>query len=316
MAGSKGCQDDFASFVIFALNSILLIMSILGLVGVGYVWVTQNNLQGGGEAALSVVIPEFVLITGIVVIVLVMVIALLGIIATACQMKENKEGGGKICAKPGSKDWWYSCGMTIYVFLCVFAFFFLLAVAIVAGVYSDKLSQFSSLDNVRDQGDSWLDKLEAKTESQVIKLADKYPITWNNTQAAMGCCGWSINEQNNITAFTNSKCCNDKTVVNSVNVIGKVEFDYAGCKEDGDGKVYTCEGIVATRIKGNLVKASISTAALALLQLSLAICGCVVRFPKLFAYCNICKKKTDSESVAPSETEVTKFKKTESSGDI
>merc|ERR1711939_726491 len=64
-----------------------------------------------------------------------------------------------------------------------------------------------------------------------------------------------------------------------------------GCRKDSNDKVYTCEGIVASYIQGNLVKTSISSAALAIVQLALAICGCVVRYPKCFAYCDVCKKK-------------------------
>merc|ERR1711943_4056 len=76
---------------IFALNSILLILTILGLVGSIYVWVMQADLVEGGQQALSVAIPEFMLVTAIFVCCVVMSIALLGIIATALQMKENKD---------------------------------------------------------------------------------------------------------------------------------------------------------------------------------------------------------------------------------
>merc|ERR1711934_907473 len=151
-------------------------------------------------------------------------------------------------------------GLAVYVFLCIFAFFFLLAVAIVCGVYSDKMTNFNSLDNARDQGDQWIDTI--------------------------GCCGWNI-ENGNVTAFSNSKCCHDSNVVTSLNVIGKLELDVPGCRKDSSEKVYTCEGIVASYIQGNLVKTSISSAALAIVQLALAICGCVVRYPKCFAYCNV-----------------------------
>jgi hypothetical protein len=183
----------------------------------------------------------------------------------------------------------HSCGLAVYVFLCIFAFFFLLAVAVVCGVYSDKMTNFNSLDNVRDQGDQWMDTFEQKLTTQVLSLSEKYPITWNKTQEAIGCCGWNI-ENGNVTAFSNSKCCHDGNVVTSVNVIGKLQLDVAGCRKDSKGEVYTCEGIVASYIQGNLVKTSISSAALAIVQLALAICGCVVRYPKCFAYCD-CKKK-------------------------
>jgi len=263
----------------------------------------------GGQQALSVAIPEFILITAIFVCCVVMSIALLGIISTALQMKENKDIAememptakdkpgreAKLAAKK------HACchlwGLAVYVFLCIFAFFFLLAVSIVCGVYSDKMTNFNSLDNVRDQGDQWIDRFEAKLTKQVLSLSEKYPVTWNKTQEAIGCCGWNV-ENGNVTAFSNSKCCHDSNVVTSVNVIGKFELDFAGCRKDSNKKVYTCEGIVASYIKGNLVKTSISSAALGLVQLALAICGCVVRYPKLFAYCNLCKKKN---AVSPTE---------------
>lgn len=310
MAGTKGCNDDFAAFVIIILNAILLIMSILGLVGISYVWVMQSDLKGGGEQALTVAIPEFILVLGIVMSACVMAISILGIVATCLQMKENKEGGGKNCAKVGSKDWCFSCGMTIYICLSVIAFLCLLSVAIVTGVYSDKMTQFNSLDNVRDEGDAWIDKFETKLEDQVLKLAKKYPKTWNSTQASIGCCGWSIQSNGNVSAFTNSKCCQDVTITSSVNIIGKVNFDYSGCRDDSSGKVYTCQGVIASYIQGNLVKTSISTAALAFLQLALAICGCVVRYPKLFPCCN-CPKKTNPNAVEPTETEIRSFNSAE-----
>jgi len=268
----------------------------------------------GGQQALSVAIPEFILITVIFVGCVVMSIALLGIISTALQMKENKDiaNGEKTAEtvpqrKPGreaklaanKRQCCHLWGLAVYVFLCIFAFFFLLAVAIVCGVYSDKMTNFNSLDNARDQGDQWIDTFEQKLTNQVLSLSDKYPVTWNKTQETIGCCGWNI-ENGNVTAFSNSKCCHDSNVVTSVNVIGKLELDVAGCRKDSsNGKVYTCEGIVASYIQGNLVKTSISSAALAIVQLALAICGCVVRYPKLFEYCNICKKRN---TVSPTDT--------------
>ena len=268
---------------------------------------------------MSVAIPEFILVTAIFGSCVVMSIALLGIIATALQMKENKDianaektteiempapkhkpdsteaGDAEIVAKKPCCHLW---GLAVYVFLCIFAFFFLLAVAIVCGVYSDKMTNFNSLDNVRDQGDQWMDTLEQKLTKQVLSLSEKYPITWNKTQESIGCCGWNI-ENGNVTAFSNSKCCHDSNVVTSVNVIGKLELDVPGCRKDSNEKVYTCEGIVASYIQGNLVKTSISSAALAIVQLALAICGCVVRYPKCFAYCDVCKKR---DAVAPTDT--------------
>jgi len=320
MAGQKGCQDDFAAFIIFALNSILLILTILGLVGSIYVWVMQADLVEGGQQALSVAIPEFILILAIFVSCVVMSIALLGIIATALQMKENKDNrDGEETGEmemPGStrqtaskkandaakKPCCYLWGLAVYVFLCIFAFFFLLAVAIVCGVYSDKMTNFNSLDSVKDQGNQWMGTLEEQLTKQVLSLSEKYPITWNKTQEAIGCCGWNI-ENGNVTAFSNSKCCHDSNVVTSVNVIGKLELDVPGCRKDSNEKVYTCEGIVASYIQGNLVKTSISSAALAIVQLALAICGCVVRYPKCFAYCDVCKKKKSEKDATWTDVE-------------
>merc|ERR1712032_937297 len=199
-------------------------------------WVMQADLVEGGQKALSVAIPEFILATAIFVSCVVMSIALLGIIATALQMKENKDNRdgektaemempapkhkpasreGKDAAKKPCCHLW---GLAVYVFLCIFAFFFLLAVAIVCGLYSDKMTNFNSLDTVKDQGDQWIDAFEQKLTKQVLSLSEKYPITWNKTQETIGCCGWNI-ENGNVTAFSNSKCCHDSNVVTSVNVI-------------------------------------------------------------------------------------------------
>merc|ERR1719183_61262 len=276
----------------------------------------QSDLNKVGEQALSVAIPEFILVTAIFVSCCVLAIALLGIIATALQMKENKDiADGKKPVEiavpkditPGSAEERaaklalkkHKCchlwGLAVYVFLCIFAFFFLLAVGIVCGAYSDKMANFNSIDTVKDKGDAWIDTFEKKLTDQVLTLSKEYPITWNNTQAAIGCCGWNV-DNGNVTAFSNSKCCHDSSVITSVNVIGKLKADVAGCRKDSNGKVYTCEGIVATYIQGNLVKTSISSIALSIVQLALAICGCVVRYPQLFAYCDVCKKRA---AVAP-----------------
>lgn len=303
MGGAAGCNDDFAAFVLLALNSILLICSLVGIAAVSYIWVMQADLVAGGEQALSGYVPEFILIAFLAVLLVVLAVALLGLIATSLQMKENKEGGGKTCAKIGSKDWCYSCGMTIYVFLCVFAFLFLLCVAFVAGIYSDKMAQFNSVSKVTDVSDAWIDTLETKMTTQVLKLADKYPKTWVRTQDTIGCCGWNANATGFVTAVTDGKCCKGTNVTNTVNIMGKFTLDYDGCRTDSDKKVYTCEGIVATQIKDNLVKTSITSALLAFLQLALGICGCVVRYPKLFPCCN-CKKKNKSSTVGVESTQV------------
>jgi len=324
MAGNKGCQDDFASCVLFVLNSILLVLTLLGLAGIIFVWLSQADVVEARNYELNVAIPEFILSTGIVVLLLVMSVALLGLIATAIQMRQNKldrektelnqmeteaeadsdddDGKKKDVKKKGCCHMW---GLGVYVFLCILAFFFLLAVAIVCGVYSDKMDNFNKLDTVKDKGDAWIDAFETKVATQVLKAADKFPITWNNTQAAMGCCGWNI-ENGNLTANTNAKCCHGNAVVSSATAIGKIKIDGTGCQLDGEKQVFTCEGVVAAHIKGNLVKASISTAALAFLQLALAICGCVVRYPQCFTYCNLCcKKKKSQNQVNPNPDEET-----------
>jgi len=345
MTGAKGCQDDFAAGVIFVLNSILLILTLLGLVGAIYVWITQADLVEG-QQALSVAVPEFILITAIFVSIVVMSVALLGIIATALQMKENKDIAdgkikpGEINVKPaksaemtvpkpapGSKEEReaklaakkHKCchlwGLAVYVLLCILAFFFLLAVSIVCGAYSDKMANFNSLDTVKDKGDQWIDTFEEKLTKQVLSLSEKYPITWDKTQETMGCCGWNV-DNGTVTAFSNSTCCHNSKVITSVNVIGKLEANVAGCRKDGNEKVYTCEGIVATYIQGNLVKTSISSMALAIVQLALAICGCVVRYPQCFAYCDIKKKKSKNAVQPTEETPVQRIKPTESGGMI
>lgn len=192
--------------------------------------------------------------------------------------------------------------MGVYVFLCILAFFFLLAVGIVCGIYSDKMSNFNQLDVVKDKGDAWIDTFETKVSTQVLSLAEKFPKTWNSTQTAIGCCGWNILEDGTLTADTNSKCCHGHKVVSSSTAIGKINIDATGCQMDGDKQVFTCEGVVAAHIKGNLVKACICSVALAFLQLSLAICGCVVRYPQCFTYCD-CKKKKSANAVEPAEEE-------------
>merc|ERR1711939_933989 len=261
----------------------------------------------------------------------------------------------------------------VYTLLCLLGFLLLFSLAIVAGVYSDKMTQFSSLDTVREQGDQWLDVLEETIETQVLKLADKYPITWNQTQEVAGCCGWNVidaeitttpaaDAENDatdaqdateapggteaadatdappvdggrraldetetantedtdntddttdtavalsaqtVTGWTNSKCCHNADVVNSVNIIGKVEFEVQGCRTNDAGDVYTCEGVVATYIKDNLVKTCVFCVVLAILQLTLAVCAFVVACPHACACCN--KKKKKINTVHPTETRV------------
>merc|ERR1712187_832044 len=241
----------------------------------------------------------------------------------AADPKQSKDGKNSKLAKKLSKKKHPCChswGLGVYVFLCIFAFFFLLAVAIVADIYSDKMTNFNSIDKVKDKGDEWLDTFESKLTKQVLNLAEKYPKTWNKTQAAIGCCGWNFAKEDDtttttaateapvkvgiLTGNTNSKCCQNRNVVTSVNIIGKVNLDVGGCRKDDSDNVYTCEGVVATHIQGNLVKTSICSAVLSIVQLALAICGCVVRYPKLFAYCNCKKKGAKGEKVEPEVTQV------------
>merc|ERR1711959_332504 len=86
------------------------------------------------------------------------------------------------------------------------------AVGIVAGAYSDKMSEFSTLDNVRGQGEDWLSMLEDKLETEVLSLADKFPKTWNQTQAVAGCCGWSVIEATTVAAATDAAAAGTTTL--------------------------------------------------------------------------------------------------------
>merc|ERR1711939_1116429 len=88
----------------------------------------------------------------------------------------------------------WNWGLGFYTFLCILGFVLLLVVGIVSFTYSDKMTQFDTLDVVRDQGDEWLSTLEEKLETQVLTLADEFPVTWNRTQAVAGCCGWSLKQ--------------------------------------------------------------------------------------------------------------------------
>ena len=64
-------------------------------------WVMQADLVKSGEQALSVAIPDFILVLATFIQLVVLSIALLGIIATALQMKENKDiAEGKKPEKP------------------------------------------------------------------------------------------------------------------------------------------------------------------------------------------------------------------------
>lgn len=330
MGGAKGCSDDCAAAIIFITNIVLLLGSLITLTLVIYVWVTQANLIEG-QTALSVYVPEFILVIAIILAVIIVAISLLGIISTCTQMKANKEQADKDSGKKTDvsqldddvpkdekekalkkKTCCFNCGLTIYILLCIIGFVTLLAIGIVSGTYSDKLTSFNTLDAVRDQGDKWLDILEQQVEKQVLSLADKYPKTWNSTQSAFGCCGWSLNKtvvtnatwssddlnSATVIGYTASKCCKDSNAVTSVDLIGQYKFDIDGCWKDGKEKVYTCQGAVASYISSNLVKTAIGAIVVAIVMLTLAVCGIVVRYPK---YCKCCWKppKESKNAVAP-----------------
>lgn len=392
MAGAKGCNDDCAAFIIFIVNSLLLIGTLASLAFIIYIWVMQGDLVKGGQEALSVYVPEVILIAAIIIFVIILAVALLGIITTARQMKQNEEKEKKAKQhytpegeqrKRGGKQkgCCWNWGLSFYVFLCVLGFLLLLAVGIVAGAYSDKMSEFSTLDNVRGQGEDWLSMLEDKLETEVLSLADKFPKTWNQTQAVAGCCGWSVieattvaaatdaaaagtttlaaatgdaaatdaattgaaatdaaatdaaatsgaattgaattaddvldggrrvlSDASSVTAFTNSKCCQNANVVTSVDIIGKIQFDYNGCRKDDADQVYTCQGVIASYIQSNLVKIAIISIVLAIAQLTLAVSGCVVRYPETARKCcPFGKKKEGSNSHVEPETEITEI---------
>jgi len=372
MAGAKGCNDDCAAFIIYLVNVLLVIASLISLVFVIYVWVMQSSLVSGQdvEQAFTLYVPEFMLVLAILMLVLVVTLALIGIISTARGMQESKDKQdhadgkktdvgkmieaqtkGKKGKKYKKKGCCFNWCLGFYTFLCLLGFLLLFSLAIVAGVYSDKMTQFSSLDAVREQGDEWLDVLEDTVETQVLTLAETYPITWNQTQAVAGCCGWNVIEATTTTAavsatttttgaaapattttsaplaggrralddtddtddtlsaqtvsgWTDSMCCKNADVVNSVNLIGQVEFELDGCRTNDAGQVYTCEGVIATYIQSNLVKTAIFCVVLAILQLTLAVSSCVVNHPECFPCCN-CKKKTPNKvNPDPSETPV------------
>lgn len=77
----------------------------------------------------------------------------------------------------------FNCGLTIYILLCIIGFVTLLAIGIVSGTYSDKLTSFNTLDAVRDQGDKWLDILEqqVRTTFRLGSLISRNPILRHHT---------------------------------------------------------------------------------------------------------------------------------------
>lgn len=205
MAGATGCQDDFAAGFIFVVNGIAVILCIFEIIGAIFAWVTQANLVES-EHALDFIIPEFVLILAILVAIIILSVSMLGIIATAIQLCDNKqiakaqEKGEKLSKKQKKQGCAYSWGMALYVCLCIFAFFFMLAVCVVSALYSGKLDQFDSTLKVKETGDQWIDTLESQLKTQVTDLASQHPKTWNATQNAAGCCGWTVDY--NLNAVT------------------------------------------------------------------------------------------------------------------
>jgi len=392
MGGAKGCNDDCAAFIIYIVNGLLVLGTLASLAFAIYVWVIQGGLVDGAQDALSVYVPEIILIIAIVIFLIILTISLLGIISTCMQMKEHEKQENKKKQhytpdgddekderkKDKPKGCCWNWGLSFYVFLCILGFLLLLVVGFVSLTYSDKMTQFSALDTVRDQGDEWLSMLEEKLDSQVLELADQFPVTWNRTQAVAGCCGWSIIEAaaavtdgaaaatagaatdpatagaatdpaatgtgtaaaatdsvttaaatdpattaaatttttvstapllggrraladaSTVTGFTDSVCCQNANAVTSVDLIGKVQFDFDGCRKDDAGQVYTCQGIVASSIQSNLVRIAIISIILAIAQLTLGVSGCVVRYPHCFPCCNCEKKKVPNSHVEPS----------------
>jgi len=175
-----------------------------------------------------------------------------------------------------------------------------------------------------------------QVSNAAIVLAEKYPKTWNESQAALGCCGWNTTATTNAAttaaaagvttaaggttgAITttatrpynhallhdayskNSKCCIGNNVVTEYTAKTGIKLDKRNCwvTSDDTPQVYTCQGMVARHIQGNMVKLCACAVCFAIVQLALAIAGCVVRFPRLYSYCACCcKKKTKGNKVA------------------
>merc|ERR1711907_864332 len=84
----------------------------------------------------------------------------------------------------------------------------------------------------------------------------------------------------------------------------QIKLDDANCWLTNSGEVYTCQGMVAKHMQGNMVKLCGCAVGFAIVQLALAIAGCVVRFPRLYSYCACCckkKQKGKSNKVASAE---------------
>jgi len=207
MGGAKGCNDDCGAAIIYIVNGLLVLGTLVSLAFIIYVWVTQGDLVKGGQDALSLYVPEVILIVAIIIFVMILAISLLGIISTCRQMKHHEEEEKRKAnnytpesdendsrKKKKKRGCCWNWGLGFYTFLCILGFVLLLVVGIVSFTYSDKMTQFDTLDVVRDQGDEWLSTLEEKLETQVLTLADEFPVTWNRTQAVAGCCGWSLKQ--------------------------------------------------------------------------------------------------------------------------
>merc|ERR1712224_710818 len=188
----------------------------------------------------------------------------------------------------------------------------------------------------KSTGDPWINVLDTQVSKAVGVLAEKYSQTWNESQTALGCCGWSIKDAattNNATtaaaagvttgtttttttrpfnhdlllSYTaNSTCCNGNNVVTEYTAETGIKLDKRNCwMTDTDSpRVYTCQGMVARHIHGNMVKLCACAVVFGIVQLALAIAGCVVRFPRLYSYCACCcKKKSKGNKVAASTSE-------------
>lgn len=349
MGGSKGCHDDVAAAIIFVFNSVAMILSIAGLAGISYIWYTQAYPKADREITLSVVVPEAMLGLGIFVCLFVLTIALLGIITTGFEMRANriarkkresgkaakeevkKDKNGNVIPVKGPKGCCHNAGLLVYIGLSLFAFFFLLAVAVVTGLYSGKLDHVNYVTEAKSTGDPWVQVLDAQVSNAAIALANNYPKTWKDSQTILGCCGWNVtataatttaititaavgvttesttstttlpfNHANVLAYSRNATCCNLPVVVDPTVDTGIKRDDK--CWVTGDGKeVYTCQGMAARHMQGNMVKLCGCAVGFALVQLALAISGCVVRFPRLYSYCACCckKKQKDKSEVAP-----------------
>lgn len=353
MGGEKGCHDDVAAAIIFVFNSVAMILSIAGLAGISYIWYTQAVPDPDRDIFISVVVPEAMLGLGIFVCLFVLTIALLGIITTGFEMRANriarkkKESGktakqevkkdknGKVIPVKEPKGCCHNAGLLVYIGLSLFAFFFLLAVAIVTGVYSGKLDHVNYVSQAKSTGDPWIEVLDTQVSNVAIGLANDYPKTWNNSQTVLGCCGWNFTDTASTTAatttiaavpaattsqttstttlpynhadvlaYTGATCCTGKAVIRSPTADSGIKLDDANCWLTNSGEVYTCQGMVAKHMQGNMVKLCGCAVGFAIVQLALAIAGCVVRFPRLYSYCACCckkKQKGKSNKVASAE---------------